>query len=72
MAKRTKFAVWMGDDHVARFSSYSDAIWFAREVSRLDSPRFAGGTSEVSDRTGLIAQFDDGAATPEFSHLDAA
>lgn len=48
------------DFDVARFTSLEDAMAFARQQ------RWA----EVSDRTGLIGQFEDGRATPEFDHLN--
>lgn len=71
MAKNTKYLV-TGGDHVSRFSSYQDAIWFARECSRMDSPLAVPGfMTEVRMPDGLIAQFSDGKATPEFAHLDA-
>lgn len=44
----------------ARFSSYEDAIIFARNQF----------SSEVTDKTGVIAQFKMGKATEEFQHLD--
>lgn len=66
MASRTKYTVTYPRDQLARFSDYQDALDFAR----------MWGWSQVSDRTGLIAQFEGGTrnkpgtATPEFAHLD--
>lgn len=53
--KKTKYVVRYSTE-TARFSNYADALIFARMA----------GNSEVSDRTGLIAQFRDGELTKEF------
>lgn len=50
--------------NVAKFSNYADAMSFARMMS-------AEVDVDVRDKTGLIGQFYDGMATPEFAHLDA-
>jgi hypothetical protein len=59
--KRLRYLIRYGDDRAARFSSFDDAIEFARHCS---------GSTEVSDFTGLVAQFADGKPTPEFQHLE--
>lgn len=59
MAKTCKYTVHYGSE-IAKFSDRSDAMTFARMA----------GYSEVSDKTGLIGQFVEGKATPEFAHLD--
>ena len=69
MSKRTKYLVTAGD-HTARFSTYSDAIFFAREASRWDGPVGSTNLVEVRDASGLIAQFSDAKFTPEFEHLN--
>jgi hypothetical protein len=48
---------------IAKFSSRQDAIDFARAQSRR-------GFTEVHAPDGIIGQFQDGRATPEFEHLD--
>lgn len=69
--KRTKYIVYLRGEHIARFSDYSHAITFARFMSRNDWGIYGGpGFVEVSAPDGIIAQFRDGGATPEFAHLD--
>jgi hypothetical protein len=53
----------MQGNRIARFSDYDDAIRFARQESYHAS-------TEVSEPSGLIAQFSMGRASPEFAHLD--
>lgn len=48
---------------VAKFSDRDDAIDFARAKSR-------GGFTEVHAPDGIVGQFENGKATPEFEHLD--
>lgn len=69
MRKLTKYAVNYGRD-IACFSNRNDAIRFARLVSKVGSIWAADGGAEVTAPGGLIAQFRDGRATPEFQHLD--
>lgn len=59
MAKRCIYQVTYGKE-LARFSDYADAMTFARMA----------GHSEVRDRTGLVGQFSEGKATPEFAALE--
>lgn len=56
--KKCRFKVDYGSE-VARFTDYSDALTFAR----------LAGYAEVSDKTGLVAQFVEGKLTPEFEHV---
>lgn len=62
--RRCKFVVYYhGRDEsgeVARFSMLTDAEAFARSKDY----------SELADNSGLIGQFKNGRATPEFAHLD--
>lgn len=71
MTRRTKFTVHFGKS-VARFSDYADAMRFARMASVVGSVWMTAGEgqSEVVASDGIIGQFVDGKATPEFAHLD--
>ena len=63
---RTKFTVHYWTDkrsHVARFTNERDARDFGAFVSRRGN-----SLVEMSDKTGLIGQWDCGAVTPEFFH----
>lgn len=57
--KRTKYVVYMPSGHIARFSDVLAALDYGRQYN-----------AEVSAPDGLIGQFKDGKATPEFAHLD--
>jgi hypothetical protein len=50
--------------NLAKFSDHDAAHAFAREQSRT------GGMTEVSNKTGLVGQYEGGKATPEFAHID--
>lgn len=63
--KRTRYIVYLPHDEIARFSHVRDALNYGRLISREH-----GTTVEVSAPDGLIGQFTDGDATPEFLHLD--
>jgi hypothetical protein len=65
MAKRAKYVVHLDSGHIARFSYHTDALDYGRLRSHVD------GITEVSAPDGLIGQFENGRATPEFAHLDA-
>lgn len=63
---KTKFTVHYfanKRDQVARFSDEKDAREFGAYVSRRGN-----SLVEMSDKTGLIGQWDCGAVTPEFFH----
>lgn len=62
MSKRTKYKVDTTNGDIARFSNYNQAMWFARSIS-LHLPQFH---IEVSALDGLVGQFKNGVATPEF------
>lgn len=64
MPRNAATKVSYGASQVARFTSYDDAMAFGREKSR------SGHLVEVSNRTGLIGQFERGKSTPEFAHND--
>ncbi len=63
--KRCKYYIRLAKNNVARFSDADTALRFGREESRDGC-----GPVEVIAPDGLIGQFRDGKATPEFSHLD--
>ena len=59
MTKRIKYTVRVSDE-IARFSYYRHAMLFARLVSEN------GHIAEVSAKDGLVGQYMNGDATPEF------
>jgi hypothetical protein len=63
--KRTRYIVHLPGDEIARFSNVHDALAYGRMISREQ-----GAMIEVGAPDGLIGQFNDGDATPEFAHLD--
>ena len=63
MTTRTRYLVRYNGE-CARFSHWKHAIDFAHRAS-LSAKRWA----EVSDKSGMLAQFAYGELTPEFAHL---
>lgn len=61
MRKNTYYAVRYGNDKLARFSDFCDAMWFAE----MQSAR--GGWAEVQHPSGLVGQYRNGRPTPEFA-----
>lgn len=59
--KRTKYIVYAGDD-VARFSDEVHARVFAVTQSK----RMPGFLLEISEKSGLIGQYQNGEPTDEF------
>lgn len=65
---RTRFTVHyfaFKRDQVARFSNEREAREFGKFISRREM-----SLVEMSDKTGLIGQWDCGAVTPEFAHTE--
>ncbi len=60
MRHRTLYAIHYGQ-HVARFSSYRDAMIYARDKSIA-----LLGPVEVHAKDGIVGQFLHGTSTPEF------
>jgi hypothetical protein len=68
MTKITRYSIEYYDGmkaQIARFSSYDDAMTFARAHGQ----RFS---SQVNHSSGVIGQFHNGKASQEFAHLDNA
>jgi hypothetical protein len=66
---RTKFTVHYfanKRDQVARFSDESEARNFGKFVSRRGN-----SLVEMSDKTGLVGQWQSGIATPEFAFTES-
>lgn len=61
--KRTYFTVRYGN-HIAKFSSNRDAMYFAEMKSR--SSEFFGYLIEVGHKTGIVGQYQNGSTTSEF------
>lgn len=66
MTARTKYIVHYGNARLARFSDQDDALNYARWISET----WNGVECIAPD--GLIGQFLNGRATPEFARLDQA
>lgn len=65
MRRNARFQVFVTSRPIAKFFELKDAIWYAREIS------YGGSLTDVSESRGIVAQFVNGRATPEFAHIDA-
>jgi hypothetical protein len=64
--RHLRFRVCLGGSPtIAAFVEWEGAVFYARHISKVPKR-----TAEIFDKTGLLAQFDNGKATPEFAHVD--
>lgn len=65
MTAKTYYSVGYGM-HVAKFSSFPEALRFAQDVS--ERRHLKSHLIEVRSARGLVGQYRNGIPTPEFAH----